>query len=161
MGMDIRSVGAINIAGLDTFDNLQYGIKAKETNLQVYNEEFQNIGFKAGYGIGVDDSGSTGSSGGYTLTVESNSFLGSFDGVVASKQFSSVTINYNIMYDSASTAPTYGIITSGSMATGNVMTINKNKINNTTIGISCILNSTTKAQIDTNIITITGNATAW
>ncbi len=153
MGMDIDTVRNITVTYGDIFDNKQYGISTHASSLTVISNLFKNIGFKAGYGAGVLDSGMYDHLNKEFLVVDSNNFYNCYNGIIASDWFTKVTILTDVFIDSISPPGVYGIyVTDMGYPYPNPLNIQENTISNFNTGIEADINNYVNANINYNNI---------
>jgi hypothetical protein len=156
MGMDIDTVRSIKVEYGDIFDNKQYGICAHASSLEVFSDRFKNIGFTAGYGAGVIDTGMYDHLDKEYLIVDSNNFYNCYNGIVASDWFTKVTVLTDSIIDSVSVPGIYGVYVSAmDYPYANPLNIQENMISNFNTGIEADMNQYVSANINYNNISET------
>lgn len=164
IGIEISNVNGITIGvptaiHLNTFDNMDFGIKSTNSSLNVHNNDFKNITIVGAVAKGVECTVGTAicATGGKlvlrTINVGNasaipfykNTFSNDGKGVVVT-QF----MNANIWKNDFNNITNLGIRLSKNAT--NVIVVSQNVINNAKVGIDCFDNQSANVTIDNNDI---------
>jgi len=164
IGMEISNINSLIIGNsvpvqLNTFDNMDFGIKSTNSSLYVRNNNFINITIVGSVAKGVECTVGTAicATGGKTVVrtidVGSSSALPFFKNTFSNDGKGVVVTNFmnaNIWKNDFNNITNTGIRLSKNAT--NVIVLSQNVINNTRVGIDCFDNQSANVTIDNNDI---------